>query len=834
MRLTPLTHALRDTRAASTTTLALAAALALLTATAPTTTLAQGTAADYQRAATVRDRIAGLTNDSIGWYSWPSPTSIAYSKTTPGGHTFVLANFNTKTKAPAFDHQRLAAALSTATGNSYTAVTLPFTGFTFLDNNRSIEISPIINGKSQTYYCDIVSYSCSTESTEAQRNRPSFDVNGRGMPNLYGGGLYGSDGGRNMTPQPRYAPGSDRAAIVRDYNIWLAPVINTPNGPSVDASKAEQLSFDGTPANAYDSRSVSWSPDGRTIAAYRIIRGYAREIHYVQSSPPDQLQPKPVTRFYSKPGDDLDKAQPVLIDVATKRAIQINNELFPNAYTMSQMVWRRDSRAVHFEYNQRGHQVFRVIEIDRENGNARAVVNEEAKTFFTYSSKKYRYDVDDGREVVWMSERDGWNHIYLIDGTTGNVKNQITKGNWVVRSVNLVDPAKRQILFRASGMNPDQDPYFIHYYRINFDGTGLTRFTSENGTHNVAWSPNREYYLDTWSRIDMPPVSVIKRASDQSVVLELEKSNASLHTAAGFSAPEPFVAKARDDSTDIYGIIVRPSNFNPKRKYPVIEYIYAGPHDSFVPKSWGIPAGMQAQAELGFIVVQIDGMGTSNRSKAFHDYAWQNLADAGFPDRIKWHKAVAAKYPWYDATRVGIYGGSAGGQNSTGALLFHPEFYKVAVSFAGCHDNRMDKIWWNEQWMGWPVGPQYARSSNVDNAYRLQGKLLLLVGEMDENVDPASTFQVANALIKANKSFDLFVFPNGDHGVGRRGALAPYGDRKQWDYFVHHLLGVEPPNWNVATAAGDASKTSGGDLSGNSYMDLMGESWSDIFTRWGN
>jgi dipeptidyl aminopeptidase/acylaminoacyl peptidase len=313
--------------------------------------------------------------------------------------------------------------------------------------------------------------------------------------------------------------------------------------------------------------------------------------------------------------------------------------------------------------------------------------------------------------------------------------------------------------------------------------------------------------------------------------MELEKSDVSALVATGWRAPEPFVAKGRDGTTDIYGIIVRPTNFDPKRKYPVIEYIYAGPHDSFVPKTYGVQMGMQAQAEVGFIVVQIDGMGTSNRSKAFHDVAWQNIADAGFPDRILWHKAVAAKYSYYDVTRVGIYGGSAGGQNSLGALLFHPEFYKVAVSFAGCHDNRMDKIWWNEQWMGWPVGPQYAKSSNVDNAWRLQGKLLLVYGELDTNVDPSSTLQVVNALIKANKYFDLLVMPNEDHPAGRRGDSAPYGDRKQWDFFVRNLLAVEPPARNInplqlpARSTGDASLR---------IPSGFGPSWGDIWARWGN
>ena len=253
-------------------------------------------------------------------------------------------------------------------------------------------------------------------------------------------------------------------------------------------------------------------------------------------------------------------------------------------------------------------------------------------------------------------------------------------------------------------------------------------------------------------------------------------------------------------------MIFRPSNFDASRKYPVIENIYAGPHGSHVPKTFSAFHASQAQAELGFIVVQIDGMGTSNRSKAFHDVAWQNLGDAGFPDRILWHRAAAAKYPSYDATRVGIYGGSAGGQSSMGALLFHPEFYKVAVSYAGCHDNRMDKIWWNEQWMGWPLGPQYSASSNVDHAAKLQGQLLLVVGELDTNVDPASTMQVVSALIKADKQFDLLVVPGENHNAARGGEFARYGQRKQYDFFVKHLLGVEPPAWNALPSRSTSSQ----------------------------
>jgi dipeptidyl aminopeptidase/acylaminoacyl peptidase len=301
----------------------------------------------------------------------------------------------------------------------------------------------------------------------------------------------------------------------------------------------------------------------------------------------------------------------------------------------------------------------------------------------------------------------------------------------------------------------------------------------------------------------MPTVTEVHRVSDGSLVLPLEKGDATDLLATGWKMPEVFVSKGRDGTTDIWGIIIKPTNFDPAKKYPVIENIYAGPQGSFVPKSFSTQSGMMSLAELGFIVVQVDGMGTANRSKAFHDVAWKNIGDAGFPDRILWHKAIAAKYPWYDISRVGIYGTSAGGQNSTGGVLFHPEFYKVAVSNSGCHDNRMDKMWWNEQWMGWPLGPQYSASSNTDHAANLKGRLQLVVPEMDTNVDPSSTMQVVNALVQAGKEFELVVIPGANHG-----AASPITTRKRNDFFVKWLRGIDPPNWNdvpVASGAGGIS-----------------------------
>jgi len=382
--------------------------------------------------------------------------------------------------------------------------------------------------------------------------------------------------------------------------------------------------------------------------------------------------------------------------------------------------------------------------------------------------------------------------LYLLDAN-GAVRNQITKGAWPVRGVIKVDEAARQIVFTACGMYPGKDPYFLNVYRISFDGTGLTRLNADaDANHNVAFSDDMNYFVDQYSRIDTATTAEIRATADGALVAPLERGDISALTAAGWHPPEVFVAKARDGVTDIWGVIVKPTNFDPSKRYPVIENIYAGPQGSFVPKNFQTFNPMMAQAELGFIVVQMDGMGTSNRSKAFHDVAWQNLGDAGFPDRILWHKAAAAKYPWYDITRVGIYGTSAGGQNSLGGLLFHPEFYQVAVSAAGCHDNRMDKIWWNEQWMGWPLGPQYSASSNVDNAYRLQGHVLLVVGELDTNVDPSSTMQVINQLIKHDKDFDFLYIPGAGHGAG-----GAYGEHKRFDYFVRYLIGVTPPEWTA-------------------------------------
>ncbi|MGA3027884.1 MAG: DPP IV N-terminal domain-containing protein [Bryobacteraceae bacterium] len=725
---------------------------------------AQGTLDDYKRASGLRKRVEGLAINLPDHATWiEGADQFCYRRSTKEGHEFVMVDATTLAKKPAFDHERLAASLSKATGHDYKAYKLPFPVVEFRDNGQAIEVP----AADSSWKCSLADYTCQKVGPADWR----FQRHTVAAPETPA-----------PPPPPAASPDGKWEALILNYNVHVRPK---------GAKEGFTLSYDGSENNYYARESIVWSPDSKKLAAYRIRPGYHRRIQYIESSPADQLQPKTFSIEYAKPGDTLDLQQPVLFDIDARRQMDIDNALFPNPYEMSPLVWRKDSHAVTFEYNQRGHQAYRVLEADAATGAIRALIDEESKTFFCYSGKMYRHDVDEGKEIIWMSERDGWNHLYLYDGATGRVKNQITKGEWVVRGVDKVDDQRRQILFHASGMHPGEDPYFEHYFRVNFDGSGLMALTEAGANHAVSFSSDLKYYVDTSSRVDLPPVSELRRTDDGKVLAELERTDISALVASGWRPPEPFVAKGRDGRTDIWGILILPSNFDPAKKYPVVELIYAGPQDSFVPKSFSPYNSMQSLAELGFIVVQIDGMGTSNRSKAFHDVCWKNLADAGFPDRILWHKAVAAKYPWYDISRVGIYGHSAGGQSAMGALLFHPEFYKVAVSTSGCHDNRMDKIWWNEQWMGWPLGPQYLASSNMENASKLQGRLLLSVGELDENVDPASTMQVVNALIRAGKTFDFVFLPGQGHTPG-----GPWGDRKRYDYFVHWLLGVEPPNWN--------------------------------------
>ena len=578
------------------------------------------------------------------------------------------------------------------------------------------------------------------------------------------------------------SPDSTMRAYIKNDNIYVS---------RRDGSDERQLSYDGTLGHYYSSY-IQWSPDGKYVAANRIVPvPQKRYVYYVESSPVNQLQPILHQQEYAKPGDELMRKKPCVYEVATGRAIIPDDTLFPHPYDIYGPEWSRDGHTVIFEYNERGHKVYRVLEINVETGNVRTVIEEKSSTYINYN-RRFRQSILEGKQMIWMSERDNWNHLYLYDVAKGKVIRQITKGEWVVRQVLRVDEEKGIIYFTASGMNPEEDPYLIHYYRIGIDGKNLTCLTPENGTHRAQFNESYTYLLDTYSRVDMAPISVVRSVAHPEKIYEITRADISRLKENGWVAPEVFVAPGRDGVTPMWGIIQRPTNFDPTHKYPIIEYIYAGPGDAYTPKSFNsYNWTTSALAELGFIVVQLDAMGTSYRGKKFEETCYKNLKDAGFPDRIQWIRAAAAKYPYMDADNVGIFGCSAGGQESTAAVLWHGDFYKAAYSACGCHDNRMDKIWWNEQWMGYPVDSSYVECSNVENASKLNRPLMLVVGEMDDNVDPASTMQLVNALIKANKDFELVVLPGAHHTMGDS-----YGDHKRYDFFVRNLLHVDPPKWD--------------------------------------
>lgn len=705
-----------------------------------------------------------------------------------GAKEFVLVDAAAPEKRPAFDHARLALELGKVAGAKLDGAKLPFDEITLSPDLARVAVE--FQGRG--WEVDLVTYAAMPAGEKPAEAKPMVEERPRGR----GGRGAGGDPHAAARAAAR-SPDGQWEVVVKGHNLFLRPL-----GGRSEAER--QLTFDANPASSYrldasrdrlvgmnydkpdpeDSLpDISWAPDSRHFIAMRTRAGGFREVHLVESSPRDQLQPKLSAYPYLKPGDEIPITKPRLFAVEGGREIPVDDSLSPNPWSIDSARWSDDSARFRMLYNQRGHQVMRLLSIEAATGAVRPLVEEVAATFIDYAGKRFLEVLEGSNEAIWMSERDGWNHLYLYDIAAGAVKTQITRGQWVVRRVERVDAEKRQIWFYASGWHPGQSPYHLHLARVNFDGGGLIFLTQGDGTHRAEFSPDRRWLIDTWSRVDQPPVTELRDAETGQLLLELERADVANLERAGVPFPERFVAKGRDGVTDIWGVVHWPSGLDRSRKYPVIENIYAGPHSSHVPVGFRASHGQRQFTDRGFVVVQIDGMGTSNRSKQFHDVCWKNLVDAGLPDRILWMRALARKHPHLDLERVGIYGGSAGGQNAVAALLHHGDFYKVGAADCGCHDNRMDKIWWNELWMGWPVGPHYAENSNVTHAAKLQGKLLLTVGELDRNVDPSSTFQLANALIQAGKDVDFLVIPGAGHGA----AEGPFGRRKRMEFFVEHL-----------------------------------------------
>ena len=658
---------------------------------------------------------------------------------------------------PAFDHDALAHALANASGKPVLPARLP------LEN-----ITPATDG------CTAVSFT-------------AFDLRWMWHPR---DGLVEAEKVPEEThneppsdPPARQSPDGRWDVRVEEHNLVLHPAGGDTPTP---------LTEDGTAAHPY-SGPFHWAPDSRSLIAWRAHRVETRQVHIVQAAPPDQLQPE-LHRFdYVKPGDDIRQPMPRLFAIdddegeehgeESPRQIALDEALFANPWSNQQPWWSDDGASFEFLHNRRGHQLMRVIRLCARTGDARVVIEETSPTFIDYSRKTWIHRIEERGEILWMTERDGHNHILLIDAGTGTVNRRVTQGDWNVRRVLDVDEDARELLVETIGMDAGH-PYHSHFARVAIDGDApLVRLTTSPGHHEIGQSPGGRWITATWSRPDQPPVVEVRDAATGEKAAEISRADDSRARTRGWLPPERFVAKGRDGRTDIHGLIYRPVGFDPAKRYPVVENIYAGPHGFFVPQKFQAWDGNMRMAHHGFVIVKIDGMGTNWRNKAFHDVAWKNLSDSGLPDRIAWIRAAAADRPWMDLSRVGIYGGSAGGQSTASALLHHGDFYHVGVADCGCHDNRMDKIWWNEAWMGWPIDESYAENSNATHAGKLRGKLMLIVGEMDRNVDPASTDQLAAALQEAGKRFEYVKIFNTGHGS----AETTYGNLVRTEFLVRHL-----------------------------------------------
>ncbi|MGE5813948.1 MAG: DPP IV N-terminal domain-containing protein [Acidobacteriota bacterium] len=616
------------------------------------------------------------------------------------------------------------------------------------------------------------------------------------------------------------SPDRSRAAFIRDWNLWVR---ETAGG------KETQLTFDGVKDfgyatdNAGWSRSnrpvVLWSPDSKRIATFQQDQRGVGEMYLVDTR---VGHPKLEAWKYPLPGDEtVTTIQRVIIDVPTVKVVRL--KMPPDQHRSSlcddvacrgewgDVQWSPDGTQLAFVSTSRDHKEEQLRTADAATGEVRTVLSERVTTFFESGNGRVSWKfLPASNEVIWFSERDGWGQLYLYDLKAGSLKHPITSGEGNVTQLLRVDEAKRVAYFLAVGREKGRDPYFVHLYRVGLDGRTQQLLTPEDAQHEVALSPSGEFFVDVYSKPDVAPVTLLRR-SDGSVAMELEKADISRLLAAGWKPPIPFTVKARDGATDLYGLMYRPTHLDETRKYPIVNHIYPGPQTGSIrSRAFSAARGdAQALAELGFVVIELDGMGTPWRSKKFHEAYFGNLADNTLPDQVTGMKQLAQRYPWIDLERAGIYGHSGGGYAAAAAMFDYPDFFKVGISEAGNHDNRGYEDDWAEKWMGLldPKDPARAKAyeaqANQTRAENLKGRLLLAHGTMDNNVPPYNTLLVVDALIKANKDFDLLLLPNRTHGFGNE----PYMVRRRWDYFVRYLLGAEPPKDYQMHGTGQRSAT---------------------------
>ena len=742
----------------------------------------QFTIEDYARAERFLGATAApLVSGQAGRPNWIGTAGRFWYRTANVGGTaaFWLVDPARKSRVPAFDHPKLAAALSTATGSRVDGDRLPFTAFTFTDDLKSITATV----RGARWRCDLVAYTC-------------------------------ADAGRSAAPLPNSSTSPDGTWIVqrRANNLYAR---------RADGSGAEvALTTDGIPDFGYATNNagwthgenpiLTWSPDGKRLASFQHDGRGVREMTLVGTN---VGAPRVETWKYPFPGDSvIFRISRVVIDLpgtagAAPRLTRLQMGPDQHRSTVSDHIacgaaicdlqWYDDGSHVAFISSSRDHKQAWLRIADAATGEVRTVLHETSPTQLgdaSHPEDLWRI-LPATNEFIWWSDRDDWTHLYLYDLSTGQLKNRITTGEGNVSEIVRIDERTRQIWFMANGREPGRDPYFQHFYRIGFDGKGLTLLTPEAANHAVALSPDGRFFTDVYSTPDTPPVAVVRDRNGR-VVQSLERADITALVASGWRAPIPVTVKARDGRTDIHGLMYVPTQLDTTRKYPIINHIYPGPQSGSVgPRSF-VPArgDNQALAELGFIVVELDGMGTPGRSKTFRDFYYGRMNDNTIPDQVAGMKELAARHRYIDIDNVGIWGHSGGGFATASAMFSAPDFFDVGIAESGNHDNRNYEDDWGERYQGLLVregnGDNYADEANQTHAAKLKGRLFLIHGMMDDNVPPTNTTLVADALMKAGKDFDMLMLPQARHGFG---ADSPYIMRRRWDYFVVNLQGNVPP-----------------------------------------
>jgi dipeptidyl aminopeptidase/acylaminoacyl peptidase len=723
--------------------------------------------------------------------NWLPGDKFWYRVLTPSGSEFVLVDAVKGTRTVAFDHDKLAASLSSATNKKYTSSMLPFQVINYSADGRSFTFRT--DGKQWKY--DLQNSSLAADTTKLLENAQRS------------GGFGRSNRGIEVL-----SPDKTKAAFIKDYNLWVK---------DVKTNEQKQLTFDGIKDFGYatdnagwtnsEGAILRWSPDSKKIATFKQDQRNVGDMYLASTN---VGHPTLRSWKYPLPGDkEIPMISRCVINVDDAKVIMFNIPPDPHRASLSDDIsssgtfddidWNPDGTEVAFLSTSRDHKQEKFRIANALTGEVRDVFEETVPTQYEsgWGSINWRY-LSKAKEIIWFSERDDWGHLYLYDAATGKVKNQITKGSWVVTRLVKVDEKNRLLYFMANGTQPE-NPYFSQFYKIGFDGKNLTLLTPGAGTHSVSFSPSENYFIDTYSKPDVPSVTVLRDMNGKQIT-ELEKTDVSRLKAAGWKPPMPFSVKAADGKTDVYGLMFTPTNLDANRKYPVVDYIYPGPQSGSV-GSWGFSAARgdhQALAELGFVVVLIEGTGNPNRSKSFHDKYWPDMSTNTLPDQVAGIRQLSQRYSYIDTNKVGIWGHSGGGFATAAAMFRYPDFFKVGISESGNHDNRNYEDDWGERYIGLltknPDGTDnYTAQANQTYAKNLKGKLMLAHGMMDNNVPPYNTMLVVEALTKANKDYDLVIFPNAGHGYG---ADSPYMMRRRWDYFVKNLLGKEPPpNYQLQT-----------------------------------